>query len=51
MVTYAMTEQMLPVRIWVRTNEFIKSGFTELPSEQVGPPRVVDRLYSSNALY
>jgi len=43
-VTYAMTEQMSlsSTEYGRETNEFIKSGFTELPSEQVGPPRVAE---------
>lgn len=43
-VTYAMTEQMsLSSTEYGRgTNEFVKSGFTELPSEKIGPPRVAE---------
>ena len=43
-VTYAMTEQMSlsSTEYGRETNEFIKSGFTELPSEKIGPPRVAE---------
>lgn len=43
-VTYAMTEQMSlsSTEYGRETNEFVKSGFTELPSEKIGPPRVAE---------